>query len=203
MGQFPFISEEGNNPPATTMYRLIALLALVACAFAEPEAEPKADAEPWYSYGYSGPISYYPRTYGYGHRYLYKREAEAEPKAEAEPWYSYGYSGLYRPYTYGSYYPRTYGYGHRHLYKREAEAEPKSEADPQYLINSAYAYTYPYTSTYHTAYTYASHYLYKREAEAEAEADPWYRYGYGGYSRPYAYGGYRSYGYPSRYHGWY
>merc|ERR1712077_16470 len=106
--QFPFISEEGNNPPATTMYRLIALLALVACAFAEPEAEPKADAEPWYSYGYSGLYrpytygSYYPRTYGYGSRYLYKREAEAEPKSEADPWY-------------------TYGYGSHYLYKREAE----------------------------------------------------------------------------------
>merc|ERR1711997_916363 len=102
--QFPFISEEGNNPPATTMYRLIALLALVVCAFAEPEAEPKADAEPWYSYGYRGvyrPYAYgsymYPYTYNYGSHYLYKREAEADP------WYSYGYSGVYRPYTYGYY----------------------------------------------------------------------------------------------------
>merc|ERR1739847_220035 len=116
--QFPFISEEGNNPPATTMYRLIALLALVACAFAEPEAEPKADAEPWYSYGYSG--LYRPYTYAYGHRYLWKRESEAEPKSEADPWYTYGYSGLYRPYTYGAYYPRTYSTYSHYLYKREA-----------------------------------------------------------------------------------
>merc|ERR1712083_1020326 len=161
MGQVLFIYEEGNNPPATTMNRLIALLALVACAFAEPEAEPKAEADPWYTYGYGGlyrPYTYgaymYPRTYGYGNRFFYRSgkalriepqgepEREPEPKAEADPWYTFGYSGLYRPYTYGAYmYPRTYSYGNRFLYKREAEAdpqgegEPEAEADPQHEPN--------------------------------------------------------------------
>merc|ERR1739848_939929 len=166
MGQFLFMYEEGNNPPATTMNRLIALLALVVCAFAEPEAE----ANPWYTYGYGGlyrPYTYgatqYPRTYGYGNRFFYKRalrlrEPEGEPEeaqevegvaqiiaqkrntkkkaqkreAEADPWYTFGYSGLYRPYTYGAHmYPRTYSYGNRFLYKREAEADPQGEGEPE------------------------------------------------------------------------
>merc|ERR1712045_679407 len=33
----------------------------------------------------------------------------------------------------------------------------------------------------------------KPDAKADAKADPWYTYGYGAY--PYAYGGYRTYGY--------
>merc|ERR1711915_151606 len=41
------------------------------------------------------------------------------------------------------------------------------------------------------------------EAKPEAEADPWLAYGYGAY--PYAYGGYRAYGYgyPYAHHGLY
>merc|ERR1711951_36963 len=50
----------------------------------EAEAEPKAEAEPYY--GYHG-LGY--RTYGYGHGLYYgKREAEAEPKAD--PYLLYG-----------------------------------------------------------------------------------------------------------------
>merc|ERR1719384_2221225 len=72
---------------------------------ADAESEPKADAEPWVTYGglgyagYASPYTYgyaaYPTAYtgytgllhyGYG-----KRSADAEPKADAY----YGYSGYY------------------------------------------------------------------------------------------------------------
>merc|ERR1712059_167942 len=64
------------------------------------DAEPKADADPWYTGGYAG--HYGVRPYyggyhlgyagygGYGH-YLGKRSADAEPKADADPWYNLGY----------------------------------------------------------------------------------------------------------------
>merc|ERR1712055_681642 len=66
----------------------------------EAEAEPKADADPYYYGGY-GLGGYYGgyrsyglglgyRSYGLGYGYggLYgKREAEAEPKADADPYY--------------------------------------------------------------------------------------------------------------------
>merc|ERR1712083_764703 len=160
--QFPFISEEGNNPPATTMYRLIALLALVACAFAEPEAEPKADAEPWYSYGYSGLYrpytygAYYPRTYGYGHR-LWKREAEAKPKSEADPQYlinnAYAYTYPYTSTYHTAYTYPTYTYGSHYLYKAEAEAE----ADPWYRYGYG-GYSRPYAYGGYRSYGYPSRY---------------------------------------------
>merc|ERR1711872_284778 len=87
----------------------------VAFVFAEPEAEPKADADPYLLYGgytglhyptYASSYYTYPYTYGYGSYYTYgrkKREAEAEPKADADPWLYY--SGLHYPgyYTYPAY----------------------------------------------------------------------------------------------------
>merc|ERR1712088_452544 len=81
-------------PRQSDNMKLIAVLALAAVAFAEPEADPKAD--PWYTYGgytgypYAGVYGGY-RTYGaypyaYGNRFVYgKRSAEAEPEAEADP----------------------------------------------------------------------------------------------------------------------
>merc|ERR1711879_491592 len=80
-------------PRQSDNMKLIAVLALAAVAFAEPEADPKAD--PWLTYGYYGsyPYTYGYRTYGAYHPYfgLYgKRSAEAEPEAEADPWYTYG-----------------------------------------------------------------------------------------------------------------
>merc|ERR1712002_1314728 len=63
----------------------------------EAEAEPKADAEPWLTYGGLGYAGLGYGGYGYsglGYRGIYgygKREAEAEPKAAADPWY---YGGI-------------------------------------------------------------------------------------------------------------
>ena len=96
----------------------ILALALVGCAAAAPEAEPKAAADPYYYGGYGGyglrgyGLGY--RTYGYGlgGHFYGKRSAEAEPKAEAEadPYYYGGYYGGlgYRGLGLGY---RTYGYG--------------------------------------------------------------------------------------------
>merc|ERR1712241_612943 len=90
---------------------------LVAGVWAEPEAEPKAEADPqYYGYalghnlGYSGLTYGYPtygyRSYaypgvysGYGYHSIGKREAEAEPEADPEAYYAaYGYAA---PYAYG------------------------------------------------------------------------------------------------------
>merc|ERR1712013_490115 len=117
----------------TTMMKLLISACLVALALAD--AEPKADADPYYGYyglGYHG-RGYGLRTYGYGYPHAYghygyygKRSADAEPtavaeaKPEADPYYGYyglGYHGLgYR--AYGGYYGHGlgyYGYG-RGLY---------------------------------------------------------------------------------------
>merc|ERR1711913_267857 len=114
----------------TTMMKLLISACLVALALAD--AEPKADADPYYGYyglGYHG-LGYGLRAYGYGYPYAYghygyygKRSADAEPaaapevEAAADPYYGYyglGYHGLgYR--AYGGYYGHGlgyYGYGH-------------------------------------------------------------------------------------------
>merc|ERR1712158_343671 len=103
----------------TTMMKLLISACLVALALAD--AEPKADADPYYGY------------YGLGHYGYYgKRSADAEPtavaeaKPEADPYY--GYYGLgYHGYGYGL---RAYGYGYPYAYghygyygKRSADAE--------------------------------------------------------------------------------
>merc|ERR1712217_769957 len=122
------------------MAKFLVVLALVAAAYAEPEAEANADPAYWYGnyyglpsyyggWGYSGYASpywggYYNRGYGY-----WKRDAEAKPEANADPayWYGnyyglpsyyggWGYSGYASPY-WGGYYNRGYGY-----WKRDAEA---------------------------------------------------------------------------------
>jgi len=216
----------------------------VAFVFAEPEAEPKADAEadPYLLYGgytglhypYASSYYSYPAyTYGYGSYLTYgrkKREAEAEPKADADPYYLYGLVGknvhgyvhpthgyatgigAYPAYTLGSY--LTYG-----RKKREADSEPKAEADP-YLLYGGYGgyaglhypgyYSYPAYTTY-PAYTLGSYVTYgrkKREAESDpkAEADPALlyasAYAYPRYSYGYSYPTY-SYGYPYYRYGYY
>merc|ERR1712013_900699 len=91
----------------TTMMKLLISACLVALALAD--AEPKADADPYYGYyglGYHG-LGYGLRTYGYGYPHAYghygyygKRSADAEPtavaeaKPEADP-YAYGHYGYY------------------------------------------------------------------------------------------------------------
>merc|ERR1711993_66649 len=112
----------------TTMTKLLISACLVALALAD--AEPKADADPYYGYyglGYHG-LGYGLRSYGYGlghygygyglgYRGYYggyygKRSADAEPTAtadaEADPYYGY-YGHGYHGYGYGL---GHYGYGH-------------------------------------------------------------------------------------------
>merc|ERR1712077_175630 len=107
----------------TTMMKLLISACLVALALAD--AEPKADADPYYGYyglGYHG-LGYGLRAYGYGYPYAYGY---------------YGYYGLgYHGYGYGL---RAYGYGYPYAYghygyygKRSADApEAEAAADPYY-----------------------------------------------------------------------
>merc|ERR1719342_94514 len=75
--------------------KTVAIALLAAVAFAEPEAKPKAEADPYLLYGgYGG--------YGLGHTtYIGKREAEADPKAAADPYLLYGGYGVGRLGYYG------------------------------------------------------------------------------------------------------
>merc|ERR1712241_1653175 len=103
---------------------------LVAGVWAEPEAEPKAEADPqYYGYALGHNLGYSGLTYGYS---------------------TLGYSRLgysYPGYGYSSYaYPRVYSnYGYHSIGKREAEAEP--EADPE-AYYAAYGYAAPYAYGY-------------------------------------------------------
>merc|ERR1712061_484285 len=107
------------------MMKTIAIALLAAVAFAEPEAKPKADADPYllyggYGYGHLGYAGYY--GYPYAHSLYYgKRSADAEPeaKADADPYLlyggygyglrHYGYAGYYGHLGYGGYYGYPYG----------------------------------------------------------------------------------------------
>merc|ERR1711872_623225 len=110
---------------STKMMKTIAIVLLAAVAFAEPDAKPKADADPYLLYGgyYGHGLGYYGHGLGYGYGY-------------------YGH-GL-------GYYGHGLGYGHRYYGKRSADAEPK--ADP-YLLYGGYGhlgyaghYGYPYAA---------------------------------------------------------
>merc|ERR1711963_860518 len=77
----------------TRTMKFLVVLALVAAAYAEPEAEANAEAEPWWysNYGYASPY-YAGYRYGYspyynwgGYRYLWKREAEPSPRLTPKP----------------------------------------------------------------------------------------------------------------------
>jgi len=118
------------------------------------DAEPKADADPYYYGGYG--LGYAHHGYGlgyggyYGHRlgyagyhglgYYGKRSADAEPKADADPYYYGGYGLGYAHHGYGlgygGYYGHRLGYAGYHglgyYGKRSADAEPKADADPYY-----------------------------------------------------------------------
>merc|ERR1712233_256129 len=122
----------------TTNMKLFVFACLVAMALAD--AEPKADADPYYGYyglDYHG-LGYGLRHYGYaglGHYGYYgKRSADAEPTAAAEADPYYGYYG-HRAYGYGlGHYGYGYGLGYRGYYggyygKRSADAEPTATAD--------------------------------------------------------------------------
>merc|ERR1712036_97465 len=158
----------------TKMMKTIAIVLLAAVAFAEPEAQPKAEADPvllyggyggYRGYGLGHHLGYGYGGYGLGYRTFYgKREAEAEPeaKAAADPYLLYnGYYG-----------------------NRSAEAEPKAAADPYLLYNGYYGHGLGYGGYgYHgLGYHGLGYRVYgKRSAEAEPEAaaDPYLLYGRG------------------------
>merc|ERR1712183_789513 len=139
MGKYSLLVTRGRN---TKMMKTIAIVLLAAVAFAEPEAQPKAEADPYllyggYGYGHLG-YGYGLGHYGLGYSRFYgKREAEAEPKAAADPYLLYGgYYGHGLGYGLGY-----YGHGLRYYGKRSAEAEPKADADP-YLLYGGYGLGY-------------------------------------------------------------
>merc|ERR1712152_67829 len=155
----------------TRTMKFLVVLALVAAAYAAPEAE----ADPAYFYGnYYGYPSY---NSGYGY---WKREAGAEPEAKADasadPAYWYGNYGWGSPY-YNSYAYNNWGWNRAYAYpaynyynrfwKRSADAQPEADADAN-----------PEAYWYGNAYGFYGN-----------------RWGYSGYYRPYGYNwGHRRYG---------
>merc|ERR1712241_394692 len=173
----------------TRTMKFLVVLALVAAAYAAPEAEAKAD-----------PAYFYGNYYGYPSYYS-----------------GYGYSGYASPY-WGGYYNRGYGYWKREA-GAEPEAKADASADPAYWYGnygwgSPYYNSYAYNNWgWNRAYAYPAYNYYNRfwkrsaDAQPEADANPeayWYgnaygfygnRWGYSGYYGPYGYNwGYRRYG---------
>merc|ERR1711911_8853 len=149
-------------PRQSDNMKFFAVLALAAVAFAEPEADAKADPAVLYgAYGTGLPYASVHggyRTYGaYPYAYYGKRSADAEPEADAEAdpallygAYGYGlpYSGVYRSYGAYPYGYRTYGaypYSYGYYGKRSADAEP--EADPALLYTTSNVVS-PLTTAY-------------------------------------------------------
>merc|ERR1711894_208979 len=155
-------------PRQSDNMKFFAVLALAAVAFAEPEADAKADPAVLYgAYGYGLPYaSVYGgyRTYGaypysYGGAYYGKRSADAEPEAaadaEADPALLYGaygyglpYSSVYRSYGAYPYGYRTYGaYPYAYHGKRSADAAPEADAEADlslFYTASGSGYGQPY-----------------------------------------------------------
>merc|ERR1712184_75201 len=178
-------------PRQSDNMKFFAVLALAAVAFAEPEADAKADPAVLYgAYGYGLPYaSVYGgyRTYGaypytYGGAYYGKRSADAEPEAaadaEADPALLYGaygyglpYSGVYRSYGAYPYGYRTYGaYPYGYYGKRSADAEP--EADPALLYTTSNVVS-PLTTAYtHVAAPLTTAYTVPQVAYTHSVAAP-------------------------------
>merc|ERR1712212_237333 len=168
------------------MMKSIFFACLVAAVYAE--AEPKADADAFYNYGYNG---YNGLVSGYTGYALpaYRSYAAPAYRTYTAPAYTTGYAN--------------YGYaglnaGH-YIGKREAEPEPEADAEAFYGYNGLFngyngyalpayrSYAAPAYRTRYANYGYAGlnagHYIGKREAEAEPEADAYYgTYGYNGLS---------------------
>jgi len=118
-----------------------------------PDADAKAEADPWYGYyGHGYGLGYYRGYYGGHYGYPYygyygKRSADAEAApaadAKADPYLVYGHYGL------GGYYGGYYGgYPYYYYGKRSADAEPAADAkaDPWYGYYGLahYGYGYPH-----------------------------------------------------------
>merc|ERR1712024_354276 len=160
-------------PRQSDNMKLIAVLALAAVAFAEPEADPKAD--PWLTYGYAGYGLPYAgvyggyRTYGaypYSYGYYGKRSAEAEPEAEADPALLYSTSSVVAPlttaYTHAVAAPLTY------THAVAAPAVTYTAAVPT-VATTAVKTVVPSVAS--TVYSHAYPYVYGKRS-ADAEADP-------------------------------
>merc|ERR1712098_11824 len=93
------------------MMKTFAIALLAAVAFAEPEAKPKADADPYLLYGgyrHLGYAGYYGYPYAHhGLAYYGKRKADADPYLLYGGYYGHGlgYAGYY-----------VYPYAHRVAY---------------------------------------------------------------------------------------
>merc|ERR1712176_921140 len=158
-------------PRQSDNMKLIAVLALAAVAFAEPEADPKAD--PWLTYGaygypYAGVYGGY-RTYGaypYSYGYYGKRSAEAEPEAEADPAVLYSTAHVAAPlttaYTHAVAAPLTY------THAVAAPAVTYTAAVPT-VATTAVKTVVPSVAS--TVYSHAYPYVYGKRS-ADAEADP-------------------------------
>merc|ERR1712115_210458 len=158
-------------PRQSDNMKLIAVLALAAVAFAEPEADPKAD--PWLTYGaygypYAGVYGGY-RTYGaypYSYGYYGKRSADAEPEAEADPAVLYSTAHVAAPlttaYTHAVAAPLTY------THAVAAPAVTYTAAVPT-VATTAVNTVVPSVAS--TVYSHAYPYVYGKRS-ADAEADP-------------------------------
>merc|ERR1719414_2281320 len=102
------------------MMKSIFFVACIAAALAAPEADAKADADPYLTYGYNYPVATYAHSVAHPvATYAHSIAAPVATYAHAYSYPAYGYRAAYHA-----------------LGKREAEAE----ADPAYLT---YGYNYP------------------------------------------------------------
>merc|ERR1712013_883615 len=130
MGSSGIIRVHGDSLLVTArrskkMIKTVAIALLAAVAFAEPEAKPKADADPYGGYGGYGLGHYGYGGYGYEHGlgYYGYGKREAVPKADADPYLLYGgYYGHGLGYGYSGL--GYHGLGYRVYGKRSADAEP-------------------------------------------------------------------------------
>merc|ERR1739848_757250 len=217
--QFQIQSQEGNKKykPSATMNRLIALFAVVACAFAEPEADPQVfyNTYGYYPYAHHGlahatpGLVHYPAS---GAVVPADTASVAVAKANHLATKAATYATRY-PYVlpllrgkreaeadpqvfYNSYYPYAHTYGHNIIAQAHVAA-PVTYTHTAPVVR----YTYP-TYTYPTYAHLAHHVIAKRDAEADSDSQYFYNgaYGYGGLYRPYTYGAYSAYsGYPYTY----
>merc|ERR1712227_366496 len=129
----PYESKSRAEP---AKMKFLAVLLLVALAYAEPEAAPDAEADaeaaPWY-YGYYGHPGYYGGWGGYygrrwGGYYGYGYPYAHHPYALAHPAVTYAApvapTVAVKPYTYYA-----NSGGAVHIVKRDAEAKPEAEAE--------------------------------------------------------------------------
>merc|ERR1712241_815817 len=161
-------SLEGVQPSKpnsnSTMFRFVALFALVAVAAAEPESD--SDAFMPYHHGQEAHMK---TVTGDTASVAKAKEDHFQMKAA-----EYAKKGYEAPYAYGSFPYQTYGYPYHHqqqfVYKTPSVYTPATYA---HSVVPASPYAMPtYTQGAYSAYPY--HHLGKRDAEAEAESDAWY-----------------------------